>query len=80
MLNKTRFCAFFKDRIKECISLTSFFTLVEGSLTIIFLATRGIRQGDPISSLLFVLVLEYLTYILREEEDVGDYDVYRMGE
>jgi len=47
------------------ISSTLFAILVNGSPTDFSLAFRGLRQGDPLSPLLFLLVMEVLTYLWR---------------
>lgn len=47
-----------------CISSTSFAMLVNGSPTHFCPASRGLRQGDTISPLLFILVMEVLSRML----------------
>lgn len=49
---------FFRKLVLACIKSASFAALVEGSLTPIFRATRNISKGDPLSPLLFIIVLE----------------------
>lgn len=63
----------------ECVKSTSFLALVEGSPTNIFHATRGIPQGDPMS-LLFAVVLEFLSQRLIEAKNQKRIDVYKMVE
>ncbi|XP_062098599.1 uncharacterized protein LOC133804460 [Humulus lupulus] len=47
-----------------CLSSTSYTLLMNGRLQGSFDGMKGLRQGDPISPLLFVLVMEYLTRLL----------------
>ena len=46
--------------IKECISTIKLSVLVNGSPTLEFALEKGIRQGDPLSLLLFTIVAEGL--------------------
>ena len=47
-----------------CISTVKFFILINGSPSDIFGSSRGIWQRDPLSLLLFDIVMEGLSRIL----------------
>lgn len=53
--------------IHACLSSTSFSFLLNGSLTSWITSSRGIRQGDLISPLLFLLVTQNLSTIFNKD-------------
>lgn len=55
----------------ECISTTSFSVLVNGSPSKLFKGSRGIRQGDPLSPFLFMIVVEALSSLLVKVREMG---------
>ena len=54
--------------IRTCISTVRFSIMVNGSPSGFFGSSRGIRQGDPLSPLLFLLIMEVLSRMLRRME------------
>jgi hypothetical protein len=50
----------------NCVFTVKFFILVNGVPTGFFQSSREIRQGDPLSPLLFVVVMEALSRMLNE--------------
>lgn len=55
----------------ECLSSATVSILVNGSPTKEFQLERRLRQGDPISLLLFLIVAEGLCGILNKAKEVG---------
>ena len=54
-----------------CLTTTNFVVLVNGSPSSFFLASRGIRQGCPLSLLLFILVIEGLNLLIEDAKHYG---------
>lgn len=60
-----------RDWIRFCISTVRFSILVNGTPSGFFSSSRGLRQGDPLSPLLFVVVMEALSRILTAALETG---------
>jgi hypothetical protein len=66
MLQRCGFGERWRKWIKFCVSTGKFSILVNGAPTGFFQRSRGIRQGDPLSPLLFVVVMEAFSRMLNE--------------
>ena len=53
------------------ISAVKFFVMLNGTLIDFFGITRGVRQGDPLSPLLFDIVIEALSCMLDATAILG---------
>ncbi|KAL0392939.1 UNVERIFIED_CONTAM: hypothetical protein Sradi_2516700 [Sesamum radiatum] len=60
--------------IEECVTSAHFSVFLNGEVHGFFAGARGLKQGDPMSSYLFVLVMKVLHLILQQfiEQD-GDF-------
>ncbi|XP_062114287.1 uncharacterized protein LOC133825346 [Humulus lupulus] len=72
LLNALCFPKRFIKWIMVCLRGSSYALVLNGSIQGQFQGARGLKQGDPISPLLFVMVMDYLTRLLlktsREKE------------
>ncbi|OIT19123.1 hypothetical protein A4A49_57378, partial [Nicotiana attenuata] len=62
--------------IMECLKIISYSISVNGSPTTPFEAKRGVRQGDPVSPLLFILAMEYLTRSLKQLKEEPNFNYH----
>ena len=58
--------------MKFCVSTACFSVLVNGSLYSFLSSSRGLRQGNSLPPLLFLLVMEVLSRLLKKNEE-GDF-------
>lgn len=65
--------------IASCLKSTTVFVLVNGSLTEEFCMERGVRQGDPLSPFLFLIVAEGLNVVMREACSQGVFRGISVG-
>ena len=65
--------------IKWCISTTTFSILINGTPSDFFHSIRGLRQGDPLSPYLFLLVMEILGQLLFRARSGGFIEGFKVG-
>jgi len=67
--------------IMSCVISTTYVVLINGETTSLFQRRRGLRQGCPLSPLLFILVMEGLRLLIKKGQAVGKLScikVYRI--
>ena len=65
--------------IKACVSFVCFSVLVNGSPEGFFGNSRGLKQGHPLSPLLFLLVMEVLSRLLKKTEECNLIQGFHVG-
>jgi hypothetical protein len=80
LLQQCGFGERWRDWIEWCISTVRFSILVNGTPEEFFHSSRGIRQGDPLSPLLFVLVMEALSRMVNATIEQGLLLGFLVGE
>ncbi|GKV08436.1 hypothetical protein SLEP1_g20063 [Rubroshorea leprosula] len=71
MMDKLGFKVKWRNWMKECVSTATVSVLINGSPTEEFHVGRGLRQGDPLSPFLFLMVAEALSGLMRKAEEIG---------
>jgi len=65
--------------INSCLATASILVLVNGTPTSPFPMQRGLRQGDPLSPFIFVLVVEVLSRLLHTASSGGFFRGLKVG-
>jgi hypothetical protein len=79
LLQRCGFSEKWRRWISFCISSVRFSILINGSPCGFFQSSRGIRQGDPLSPLLFVIVMEALSRMIDKASGVGLLSGFSVG-
>ena len=79
MMNRLGFCPKWISWIEGCLKSALISVLVNGSPTHEFIPHRGLRQGDPLAPLLFNIVAEGLTGLMREALAKGLFSSFCVG-
>ncbi|OMO52105.1 reverse transcriptase [Corchorus capsularis] len=79
LLDKMGFCEFWTTRVMECITSTQFSIVLNGERGDSFTPERGLRQGDPLSPYLFILITEVLSQLITKVIASGDWQGFRIN-
>jgi len=79
MLRRCGFGERWYSWIAHCISSIHFSVLVNGTPSGFFSSSRGLRHGDPLSPLLFVIVMEALRKLFTVAVHKGFLSGFSMG-
>lgn len=79
VLQKMGFAQAWISSVMRCITSVRYSVKVNGDLTVPFIPSRGLRQGDPISPYLFLLCAEGLSCMLKEADKAGQLKGVRNG-
>jgi len=66
LLEALKFPPLFIQWIMKCITSVQFSININGQQGAFFRGKRGLKQGDPLSPLLFVLTMEYLSRLFKK--------------
>ena len=65
----SKWCLWVRGILKSAVSAV----LVNGSPTFEFQCKKGLRQGDPLSPILFLIVMEVLSKMVDQACNVGGF-------
>ena len=71
VLERKGFSSKWRSWMRGCLSSTSLVVLVNGSAKSWVKASRGLRQGDPLTPFLFTLVVDVLSGLMFKAEEKG---------
>ena len=79
VLQQMSFGSIWRAWINSCLATASILVLVNGTPTSPFPMQRGLRQGDPLSPFIFVLVVEVLSRLLHTASSGGFFRGLKVG-
>ena len=79
VLERKRFSPKWRSWMRGCLSSSSFAILVNGNAKGWVKASRGLRQGDPLSPILFTLVAYVLSRLMIRAEESGLTEGFFVG-
>lgn len=79
MLEKFNFCRKWRKWILEYISSAHASVLINGSPSGEFQLDRGLRQGDPLSPFLYLLIAEGLSILVSKATNEGLFEAVEIG-
>ncbi|GAU09987.1 hypothetical protein TSUD_393040 [Trifolium subterraneum] len=79
MLGRFRFSAKWRAWMKACVCGGNLSVLVNGSPTLELPIKRGLKQGDPLAPLLFLLVAEGLGGLMRRAVEINRFRPFLVG-
>ena len=80
MFHCMRFSHKWINWIRECLASPSFSIMLNGSPNGYFKSTRGIRQRDPVSPFLFILVMEFWSITMEIAHISGDIKPFKRND
>ena len=79
LLQRCGFPIRWRNWIRFCISTVHFSILINGCPSGFFASSQGLRQGDPLSPLLFVVVMEALSQLMDRAVAGGSFSGFLVG-
>jgi hypothetical protein len=79
VLQRSCFGGKWRAWIAFCISTVRYSVLINGASSGFLSSNWGLRQGDPFSPLLFVIVMEALSRMMAATIDMGLLDGFSVG-
>ncbi|KAL5549263.1 hypothetical protein UlMin_004494 [Ulmus minor] len=79
VLEKKGFGARWRTWMRGCISSANFSIMINGKPRGRFGASRGLRQGDPLSPFLFILVADILGRMMDKAVSIGEVKGFKVG-
>lgn len=79
MLEQFKFCPKWREWIKACVSPATANVFVNRSPSGEFKLERGLRQGDPLSPFLFLIVAKDLSMLVKRATQCGMLEAVELG-
>ena len=71
MLNLYNFPIHLKNLIISCVTISSISIIFNGEELNSFTPSKGLRQGDPLSPHIFILYMEFLSFLIQKVVNEG---------